>query len=109
MPKNYVQEGEILSYKNTGPALTAGTAFVTGKRMAVALVDIPTNASGSISVSGVWAVPKVPGDNPVIGDLLYWDDANDRLTVTAAGNILSGYCAEAPAANAAVVNIKINA
>lgn len=109
MAKNYIQEGNVLSYTAGGTAVASGAVVLVGKRIGVALADIAANATGSLSMEGVWQIAKLATDVIVQGDLLYWDAANSRLTSTAGANTLAGYAA-APAGNGiAIVNININA
>lgn len=108
MAKNYIQEGNVLSYKATA-AVASDAVVVIGKRIAIALVDIAIGETGSITVEGVFAVAKLGTDVVAQGDLLYWDAANARLTSTASGNTLAGFAAAPAGAGVAFVNIKINA
>ena len=109
MAKNYIQEGEILTVTAGATAIVSGAVVLIGKRVGIALADIPALGAGSASVTGVWAVAKLGTDAVAQGDLLYWDAANSRMTATAAGNTLAGFAAAPAGAGVAFVNIKINA
>ena len=109
MAKNYIQEGEILTVTAGATAIVSGAVVLIGKRVGIALADIPALGAGSASVTGVWAVTKLGADAVAQGDLLYWDAANSRLTTTAAGNTLAGFAATPAGAGVGTVNIKINA
>ena len=108
MAKNYIQEGNVLSYTATA-AVASGAVVVIGKRIAIALADIAVGDTGAITAEGVFAVAKLGTDVVGLGDLLYWDAANNRLTTTAAGNTAAGFAAAPVGAGAGTVNIKINA
>jgi predicted RecA/RadA family phage recombinase len=108
MAKNYVQEGDQLAYTAGGAAIPSGAVVLMGKRVGIALADIPANSQGTVSAAGVWTVAKLATDVVGQGDLLYWDAANSRLTTTAAGNTQAGYAAAPAGAGVAAVNIKIN-
>lgn len=108
MAKNYIQEGNVLSYTATA-AVASGAVVVIGKRIAIALADIAVGETGSITAEGVFAVAKLGTDVVGLGDLLYWDAANNRLTTTAAGNTAAGFAAAPAGAGVGTVNIKINA
>lgn len=109
MAKNYVSEGDVLDFTTGGAAVVSGAVVAMGKRIGIALGDIPANTTGSVGVTGVWTVAKLATDVVGQGDALYWDAANSRLTVTAGALNLAGYAA-APAGNGvATVRIKINA
>ncbi|MGK5069207.1 DUF2190 family protein [Janthinobacterium sp. RT4P48] len=108
MAKNYIQEGNVLSYTATA-AVASGAVVVIGKRIAIALADIAVGETGAITIEGVFKVAKLGTDVVGQGDLLYWDAANSRLTATAAGNALAGFAADPAGAAVGTVNIKINA
>lgn len=108
MAKNYIQEGNVLSYTATA-AVASGAVVVIGKRIAIALADIAVGETGSITAEGVFTVAKLGTDVVGLGDLLYWDAANNRLTTTAAGNTAAGFAAAPAGAGVGTVNIKVNA
>lgn len=62
MANNAVQPGKVLDYVNTtGAPVRSGEVVVAGALLGVALVDIAPGATGSVSIDGVFAVPKVAG------------------------------------------------
>lgn len=109
MAKNYVSEGDVLDFTNTGAAIASGAVVAMGKRIGIALGDIPTGSTGSVSVTGVWSVPRLTTDDTLQGEVLYWDPVNNRVTETAGALNVAGYAAAAAAVGAATVRIKINA
>lgn len=109
MAKNYVGEGDVLDYTAGGAAIVSGAVVLMGKRIGIALGDIPANSTGSVSATGVWGVNKLATDVVGQGDVLYWDSVNTRLTTTAGANTVAGYAAAPAGAGAATVRIKINA
>jgi len=109
MTSKFVQRGEVLNYTNGGGSTIAGgTPVLVGKRLGIALADIAVGAVGALQMCGVFTVAKLSSDTPSQGDLLYWDAGNNRLTTTASGNTLAGYCWTTPAASATTVDININ-
>lgn len=108
MAKNYVQDGEVLTYTAGATAIASGAVVLMGKRIGISLSDIPANGSGSVAVTDVWSIAKLSTDVVAQGDLLYWDSANSRLTTTASGNTLAGYAFAAAGNGVTTVNIKIN-
>ena len=110
MAQNYVQEGDVLNYTNaSGSTITSGAAVLIGTWLGVALADIANGATGSVAIEGVFTVAKLGTDVVAAGALLYWDNANKRLTTTASGNTLSGFAVAAAGSGVTAVNIKINA
>ncbi|UGQ45085.1 DUF2190 family protein [Massilia endophytica] len=110
MAKNYVQEGGVLDYTNsTGAAILSGALVVLNKRVGVALADIAIGATASVAVEGVFTLPKLSTDDTKLGEELYWDAANSRLTETASGNTKAGFAAADAGAGVATVALKLNA
>ena len=107
MTTKFIQPGNVLDY-TAGTAVTAGQAFLIGKRLAVALVAIAAGATGEVAVTRVFSVIKKTTDVIAQGDLLYWDDTNKYLTSTSAGNTLAGYAAAAAGNGATSIAIKLN-
>ena len=108
MTSKFVQPGEVIDY-TAGANITSGQVVVMGVRVGVALAAIANGASGSVAVSGVFALAKLSTDVVAQGALLYWDSGNSRLTTTSAGNTLAGYATAAAGNGVTTVNIKINA
>ncbi|MGF6116689.1 putative RecA/RadA family phage recombinase [Janthinobacterium lividum] len=108
MAKNYIQEGNVLSYTATA-TVASGAVVVIGERIAIALANIAASETGAITIEGVFKVSKLSTDVVDQGDLLYWDAANSRLTTTTAGNTLAGFATAPAGAGVGTVNIKINA
>ena len=62
-----------------GSAVTAGDVVVLGSIVGVATNDIAANAKGSLTIDGVFKVPKITGAISV-GTKLYWDPAGTPVT-----------------------------
>lgn len=108
MARNYVGEGDVLNYTTGNGVIASGAVVVFGKRVGVALADIPANSTGAVSVDGVWALPKHADDVVGMGDDLYWDAAALALTTTAGTNVRAGYAAAPAAGGATTVQLVIN-
>lgn len=107
--KNCIQDGNRLTYSNTGTAITSGSGVLVGTKLGVAVVDIAaTTGKGALCMKGVVNLPKLSTDVVAQGAALYWDDTNKRLTVTASGNTYAGYAHVAAGDGVATVNIDLN-
>lgn len=110
MAKNYENEGDVLDFTTGGTPVASGAMVAMGKRVGIALGDIPANSTGSVAVTGVWRVKKLATDVVVQGAELYWDNDDFRLTTVAdAPNVRAGFAAAAAGAGVDIVRIKINA
>jgi predicted RecA/RadA family phage recombinase len=81
--------------------------------IAIAVTDIAaTTGTGEICIGGwpegVHILTKKSGDVFAIGDLVYWDSGNTRLTSTSSGNTRAGRVTEAAASAATTAKIKLN-
>lgn len=109
MATNYIQPGEVIDY-TAGTALASGAGVKIGSRIGVALAAIAAGATGPVQVSGVFGLAKLSTDVVTAGALLYWDDTNKRLTLTALpANTLAGYAFDDAGNGVPTVKIKLNA
>lgn len=106
--KNAVSHGNVLSF-TTVAAVASGAMVLIGTRVGVAIAAIAANGTGAVQVVGEFEITKNTTDVVAQGALLYWDNANKRLTTTASGNTLAGFATEAAGNTATTVKIKINA
>ena len=104
--KNFVQEGEVLEYLNSGSAITAGSVIdVAGVGCLVAVSDIASGASGSVSAEGVFLLPKAVGAIG-FGAKVYWNGT--AATTTVGTNTLLGFCTKAALSADASAYVKLS-
>lgn len=107
--KNYIQEGDRLQYANSsGSTITSGTPILVGERLGIATGDIADGTTGILAMEGVFSIAKLSTDVVTQGALLYWDDTNKRLTLTATANTLAGYAQSAAGNGITTVECMIN-
>ena len=87
----------------------SGEALLVGKIFGVAIANVPAGTTGEFQTEGVHELPALAADVATVGAILYWDAANKRLTVTAAGSTRVGVATVAKGAGATTVQIKIDA
>ena len=79
----YIQEGKIINYQNsTGSTIAYGDVLVLTGRIGVAVADIPNGALGSVELEGVFELPAEPTPALTVGQTVYWDAENSRVTGT---------------------------
>ncbi|MDD3251770.1 MAG: DUF2190 family protein [Lachnospiraceae bacterium] len=106
MKANFVYKGDALDYYNTGTdAIAAGDIIALATRIGVAGTDIAPGEKGSVNVTGVFALPKTATGAVAQGTAVYWDGSG--ITTTASGNTAAGYAAEASAAGAGTIEVKL--
>lgn len=89
--KNFVAEGKIVKYSNTGSAISSGDVVAFASGVGVAVTDIEaTTGIGSVMVEGVFLLAKATGTAWSQGDKLYWDSSASKFTKTASGNKPAG-------------------
>ncbi|MCQ4165136.1 DUF2190 family protein [Tahibacter harae] len=110
MAKNLVQDGGIIAWTNvSGANVVSGQVIKVGHTIGVALVDIATNATGSVDCTPgrVFTAPKVSAAVFVAGEKLLWDvSANsgagafdDSAATPATGDLLGAVVAVLPGTN----------
>lgn len=103
----FVSLGERIDY-TPGSAVTAGTVVVQGDVLGIAMVDIPANTLGALSTEGIWAIEKA-AEAIAVGDKVWWDGANSRVTKTKGVlTVLAGKAVSAAASGDATVNVLLN-
>lgn len=107
--KNFVQSGDIVTA--TAPyALTSGQ----GCQVGTALFGVATNdaangaATAELKTTGVFDITALGTDVGAVGARIYWDNANRRLTTTAAGNLFVGVLTAAKGNGDATARVRLN-
>ena len=86
MPQaTFIQEGKYIDHTPVG-ALASGDVVVQGDLVGVTLRPIAAGELGSLAVDGVFDFTKNTGVAFTVGTILYWDDTNNVVTTTSAGN-----------------------
>ena len=86
MPQaTFIQEGKYIDHTPVG-ALASGDVVVQGDLVGVTLRPIAAGELGSLAVDGVFDFTKNTGVAYTVGTILYWDDTNNVVTTTSAGN-----------------------
>jgi predicted RecA/RadA family phage recombinase len=110
MTTKYIQPGEVLDWTNgSGSEKATGVMVAIGKRVGVCQVTIANTATGAVAMTGVFNYTKLGTDVVGVGDLLYFDAGNNRLTTTASTHNLAGYAFSGAGSGATTVNVKLNA
>ena len=109
MTTKFIQPGKVLDYTNgTGSAIAVNSAVLIGTKVGVALSNIPVGGTGSVQICGVFQLPKVSGDTPAQGALVYLVSASGAVTTTASGNTLAGVAAVAGVSGQTALNVLLN-
>lgn len=114
MSTKYIGEGSVLKYTAGTAAITANDVVVvrsgaTGM-IGVALTDIASSGTGSVAIEGVYEFTKATGTALGVfdvGEIAYWDVAGGHINSQASANIKAGIVAEAAAAAATTVKVKL--
>ena len=102
----FVDEGWRVKITNTtGSTVDKGEPVVFGDRVFIACEEIAAAAEGRWYTRGRFDdVPADPDDDWDAGDTLYWETANEWLTITSAGNIVFGSALSDKAALAVIAD-----
>lgn len=87
---------------DSGAGIQVGAAL-----FGVAVADIANAGAGVITTQGAFTLAKEPAVAFVVGDRLFWDNVNKRLSKTATASLCVGTCivAAASADTTAVVRL----
>lgn len=85
-----VSDGKSIPHTPVG-AITAGDVVLQVDLIGIADVDIAAGALGSLSVQGVYELPKESTTEVfAVGTVLYWDETPGELTATASTHKVIG-------------------
>ncbi len=109
MGVTYRQEGCAIDY-TPGTAKTAGDVVVQNGLLGVVKTDIAANALGSLTIEGVFRFTKATsaGNAMAVGQIVYYDIANDRVSTDAAVGVPAGKVVVAAALADTTVDVAIN-
>ena len=98
--KNYVQPGDMITF-TAAAALASGAGVLVGALFGVSASDYAAGETNAeMKTTGVFDLAADPAATAAIGAKAYWDDANKRVTATAAGATAATAAADAAAAAA---------
>lgn len=113
---NFVQSAGNLLWANAGADIASGELVDIGERYAVALVDIASNATGTVKTDGVFEFLRSETNAITMGDPIYYHDANTikaagaaNVYVGAAAETVSGISTATLAAATAKIKVDLNA
>ena len=106
--KSFRREGKTVTYSNTGSAISSGDVVVMGALVGVACGDIAGSTGvGEVQIEGVFELTKLSTDVVAVGDRLYWDSGNSRLTKTPSTHAFAGVAVKAAGNGATTVEVKL--
>lgn len=105
--KNLIQDGNILTFVAPSGGVVSGNGYLIGTIFGVATVAVAETLPFTLSVTGVYALPKAATITPAPGAKLYWDNAAKNVTTTSASNTLIGVHAASVAAGASDPTIAV--
>ena len=108
MSKNYGQPGEQVTFTAPTGGVVAGTAYLIGTLLVVAISSVAQALPFAGSTEGIWDLPKAATITPAEGALVYWDNAAKNVTTTATGNTRIGVCMVVPGASDATIRVRLN-
>jgi len=109
MATNHVTSGAYFPYTNSsGSDIASGAVVVLTDMIGIAAADIPDGESGVLLTEEVFTLAKLSTDTITIGQIVYWDAGNSRITETASSHARAGKAYEAAGSGATTVKVKLN-
>lgn len=108
--KNYVMHGDAIDVTTPVGGLTSGVGALIGAMFGVAKLTTVAGDPNVLLTTGVFDMAKEgagSGQAWAVGDLVYWDNANKRLTKTSAGNTKVGYAVDVALTTATVGRVRL--
>lgn len=96
--QNFDQTGNMMTVEAPAGGVSSGDVLLVDALLGVCATDAAVGEDVEIATQGVFTVPKLSTDVVTKGALLYWDDGNSRMTITAGALKVAGVAAE-PAGN----------
>jgi predicted RecA/RadA family phage recombinase len=106
--KNYVRDGDRIPLIAPVGGVVSGLGYLTGALFGVAVGSAAAGAEYTAQIEGVVTLPKGAGVAISQGALVYWDNTNRVVNVTASGNTKIGYAAAAQLAGDATVTVRLH-
>lgn len=100
----FVQEGDAIDYTPTSD-MVAGDVVDCGTFIGVAIVDIPANTLGALTVHGVFDINKNAGEAIAFGVSVFWTASAKTITATGPADATAGKCVRAALAGDATVRV----
>lgn len=95
--KNFVQEGDLITFAAAPYAVASGGGFKSGAFVAIAVVAAASGAPVTGKIEGVFTHAKNSADVWTVGTKVYWDDTAKVFTSVVGTNTLVGAAVEAAA------------
>ena len=112
--QNFIQNGQTMTYTNGDSAtIESGGVVLVGNLIGIAKGKIIANATGVLSMEGVFELPKASAAVIAQGALVQWDKSAGKFVENSAADgkgDVTGACVawEAAKSGDAVVRVKIN-
>ncbi len=103
----FAHEGDFIDY-TPGGAIASGDVVVQGDLVAVATRPIAANELGALATRGAFDFAKNTNVAYTVGTILYWDDTNNVVTTTSAGNKQIGKVVRAAGTTDPTVRVRLS-
>ena len=105
----FVKNGMTMDYQNLSPSdgIPYLTPVVVDELVGIALSDIAPGAVGSLAVEGVFQLPAETTATFTVGQTLYWDSSEGKLTATQGSFKKIGYAFAAKESSGATGLVKL--
>ena len=108
MAHQLISAGRFIDYTPSGADVAAAEVVPLTNCFGIAPRAITDGELGSLAMDGEWELTKLAGEAYTLGQKIYWDAGNDRLTTTASTHNLIGVASAAAASAAVVARVLLN-
>lgn len=108
MAQTFIQAGHVMDFVAPTGGVTNGTPILIGGFFAIPEVTALVGVTFSAYVDGVHALPRTASETWVVGDALFWDVTNAKLTIDPTVGLPVGSVAVAGASTDATGVVRLN-
>jgi predicted RecA/RadA family phage recombinase len=107
--QNYVQPGDSIAAVFPYAVNAGGGVLFGGSFFGIAVDTVASGATGVAITEGVFDVTKATtaGENFTLGQRVFWDNTNKRLTSTSTSNVCVGYAVATAATGDTTARVNI--
>ena len=105
--QNKFGNGEVITVTSPSGGTTTGVGVLIGSLFGLAVDTSNAGDTIAIETEGEFDHTSDTGTAWAVGDTLYWDNTNKRLTKTSSGNTKVGYCTNVKASGATTGRINL--
>jgi len=110
MATNKINDGDVISIVAPYAVVSGRIVLLGSNGFGVAIANVASASNAAIATRGTFSFPKASGASTSIaaGGYVYWDNTNNKVTVSATSNTKVGIATVAATNNDTTVTTRLN-